>query len=1024
MADSIDLLRLKAKAKLKLRNEQPVDDSTLIEQLRPVIKKMESGGRYDILHPKTKSGKQALGAYGVVPEFWFDQFPELGLKSSDQASKDKYLATPELQDQMFTKIAQKGVQATGGDPVKFRAWYYGGPKAVKNLENGTGNDAQAAYSDTGEKIAMPSHAADSQKFSSLFTGDEIDPAAEQELNSMILGNSRYKNKDPNDPANRLFNNPANQEEAVLNARKDAIKALPLSEQMGSGMGAFAYKFPGMGKVSELAGLAPKGSAKNKKETIEDYEQTRTGGQLAGELLPDAIIGAMGGEAATALTRANKIGQLGFKGAKALQYGTQGAFQGGVSAAMHAAQAKGSGKEVSGEQAALETGLSAFAGVLGGKLGDGLRALAPRVRQVSVGAPAKDAFGKNPINYASKEVEGVDRVTLARTLKAADERLKTLKVAKEDALLANSVEPVPPPSPQAPVTSKPAPIQPPPMPQAPIASVVPVRPNSTNTPGFFPISPEQQLAKRTAMIEADKARRMAEAATRRNAQVSPAATEQQKAMAAVNGPSKEANLSSLAEKQAALKPPKVEPKVDKGFTKADKKLVDEATEAEKSLALQKKLKGQRGSIDMSWMSGKKPIPEGIKLAEKPPKGLVEYTSPKGDKSFMTPEAAKKATETDRWLPTKNMRMAQGEVPKGIKLAEKPPKGLVQYTDPGTGESFFVNPEVAKKLNSQRGSLDLFPNKKATTTDEAYKLGLESKGKNPHPKGTDLADAWDEGKIDQAKSMGGDRVRANGPNALKGQRGAVINPFAKKQPPTPKPVVPTQELRKIHANDAVDEVQMKMDKSATTPGARNREPEYYSDYNSELAKWKDAIQKHPTVKGSKTGQMTVQDAHGLMQALDKTINYTAKNPGDRVVSDAAKDAASAVRKALRQQIKTHAPDVSDAMDKEAELIPYRNAVAKKVEEGKRTDLIPYVAKGGAAAIGAGAGALANPENRWQGATYGSLVGGGIGTTLSTMAGAKLLKTLGKAAVTDMTKTSAGRKTLSQLARAGAVKSKDKK
>src|SRR5690242_3608021 len=92
----------------------PTDDTNLIEQLRPVFKQMESSGDYGKLHPRTKpnrrhpEGLQALGAYGVVPEFWFEKFPHLGL-SLDSASKADYLKNTALQDEMFTNIIKEGI---------------------------------------------------------------------------------------------------------------------------------------------------------------------------------------------------------------------------------------------------------------------------------------------------------------------------------------------------------------------------------------------------------------------------------------------------------------------------------------------------------------------------------------------------------------------------------------------------------------------------------------------------------------------------------------------------------------------------------------------------------------------------------------------------------------------------------------------------------------------------------------------------------------------------------------------------
>ncbi len=69
------MLRLRAKAKAKASLEQEQAVTAPREQMREVIKQMESGGNYKADHPAfNEAGEKAVGAYGVVPRFWFGEF--------------------------------------------------------------------------------------------------------------------------------------------------------------------------------------------------------------------------------------------------------------------------------------------------------------------------------------------------------------------------------------------------------------------------------------------------------------------------------------------------------------------------------------------------------------------------------------------------------------------------------------------------------------------------------------------------------------------------------------------------------------------------------------------------------------------------------------------------------------------------------------------------------------------------------------------------------------------------------------
>ncbi len=156
--------------------QPPKPAQDVIESLRPVIRDMESGGNYGQLHPRTRSGKQALGAYGILPEVWFKEFPQFGLDSSRPEDKQKFLASPALQDAMFAEIAKKGLSDTGGDLRKFRAWYYGGPDAADSLTAGKGFSPQSAIVN-GRTVSMPSVADDADLFMKRLEAAGVDPQA-------------------------------------------------------------------------------------------------------------------------------------------------------------------------------------------------------------------------------------------------------------------------------------------------------------------------------------------------------------------------------------------------------------------------------------------------------------------------------------------------------------------------------------------------------------------------------------------------------------------------------------------------------------------------------------------------------------------------------------------------------------------------------------------------------------------------------------------------------------------------------
>lgn len=149
----------------------------IIEQIRPIIRDMESGGRYGIAHPRAKSGKQAMGAYGIVPEIWFPAFPDFKLDHTNPEHRKRFLEDPAIQDAMFSTIAERGLEETGGDLRKFRAWYYGGPSAVSALDSDAGKRPEYAYDAQGKLISMPSRTDDADDFMRRLQEAGLDPSA-------------------------------------------------------------------------------------------------------------------------------------------------------------------------------------------------------------------------------------------------------------------------------------------------------------------------------------------------------------------------------------------------------------------------------------------------------------------------------------------------------------------------------------------------------------------------------------------------------------------------------------------------------------------------------------------------------------------------------------------------------------------------------------------------------------------------------------------------------------------------------
>ena len=93
----------------------------------------ESGGNYGAIGPVISNGGQndgyaALGKYQIMPNL---HFGTIGLDPNKEEDVQKFLQTPDLQDQLFTSIIGNLSAKYGGDEAKTAAAYFGGDRAAQ-----------------------------------------------------------------------------------------------------------------------------------------------------------------------------------------------------------------------------------------------------------------------------------------------------------------------------------------------------------------------------------------------------------------------------------------------------------------------------------------------------------------------------------------------------------------------------------------------------------------------------------------------------------------------------------------------------------------------------------------------------------------------------------------------------------------------------------------------------------------------------------------------------------------------------
>lgn len=120
-----------------------------LDNLKSALVSQESGGNYQAIGPtytkgngskaSMESGEIALGKYQILPTAWFSK---IGLDSSSKEDRERFLATPALQDEAFAVVMQSGMERYNGNLEKVIADYYGGPRAAAIVGTPAGDKPQ------------------------------------------------------------------------------------------------------------------------------------------------------------------------------------------------------------------------------------------------------------------------------------------------------------------------------------------------------------------------------------------------------------------------------------------------------------------------------------------------------------------------------------------------------------------------------------------------------------------------------------------------------------------------------------------------------------------------------------------------------------------------------------------------------------------------------------------------------------------------------------------------------------------
>lgn len=124
-------------------NQSPSMDENGLTKLASSLVTQESGGSYtavgDVPAGYTEADR-ALGKYQIVPKY---HFQKIGLANTP-ADRQRFLNSPELQDQLFQRILSGLAQQYKNDPRKIAAAYYGGKAAADIVGTPAGDRPQYA----------------------------------------------------------------------------------------------------------------------------------------------------------------------------------------------------------------------------------------------------------------------------------------------------------------------------------------------------------------------------------------------------------------------------------------------------------------------------------------------------------------------------------------------------------------------------------------------------------------------------------------------------------------------------------------------------------------------------------------------------------------------------------------------------------------------------------------------------------------------------------------------------------------
>lgn len=115
-----------------------------MQSLAQSIIQQESGGNYNAVGEVPAGHSEidkALGKYQIVPKYHFDK---IGLNYQSATDRQKFLNSPQLQDQLFNKIIAGLAQTYNNDPYKIAAAYYGGSSGANKVGTAAGDQPQYA----------------------------------------------------------------------------------------------------------------------------------------------------------------------------------------------------------------------------------------------------------------------------------------------------------------------------------------------------------------------------------------------------------------------------------------------------------------------------------------------------------------------------------------------------------------------------------------------------------------------------------------------------------------------------------------------------------------------------------------------------------------------------------------------------------------------------------------------------------------------------------------------------------------